>query len=73
MVSAATKLQLTKELTKGLTDLAEVTITIPLSSVTKNIHTRMFIQTKLSLPELQNMKQEIRSYDQPLVEVRDSL
>jgi hypothetical protein len=57
MVSAATKLQLTNELTKGLTDLAEVTITIPLSSVTKNIHTRMFIQTKLSLPELQNMKQ----------------
>lgn len=57
MVSAATKMQLTQELTKGIEDLAEVTITIPLSNVTKKIHSRMFIQTNLSLPELQNMKQ----------------
>ena len=45
------------QLTDGITDIAEVTITIPLSEVTRNIHTRMFIQTKLSLPQLQNMKQ----------------
>jgi hypothetical protein len=57
MVSIATRLQLTSELTQGIEDIAEVTITIPLSSVTKNIHARMFIQTQLSLPELQNMKQ----------------
>jgi hypothetical protein len=57
MVSAATRLQLTNELTQGIKDIAEVTITIPLSNVTKNIHSRMFIQTNLSLPELQNMKQ----------------
>ena len=55
--SALSQLQLTNELTKGITDLAEVTITVPLSKVTKNLHTRMFIQTKLSLPELQNMKE----------------
>lgn len=53
----ATQAQLISELTNGITDLAEVTITIPLSSITKNLHARMFIQTKLSLPELQNMKQ----------------
>lgn len=57
MVSSATRLQLTSELTKGIADIAEVTITIPLSKVTKKIHSRMFIQTKLSLPTLQNMKQ----------------
>ena len=57
MVSAATRLTLTNELTQGIADIAEVTITIPLSNVTKNIHSRMFIQTNLSLPELQNMKQ----------------
>ena len=55
--TASVQAQLTSELTNGLTDLAEVTITIPLSNVTKKIHSRMFIQTKLSLPELQNMKQ----------------
>lgn len=55
--SALSQAQLISELTNGITDLAEVTITVPLSNVTKNIHTRMFIQTKLSLPELQNMKQ----------------
>lgn len=55
--TALTQAKLISELTKGIEGLAEVTITIPLSNVTKNIHTRMFIQTKLSLPELQNMKQ----------------
>ena len=57
MVNTATKLELTSELTKGIADIAEVTITIPLSKITKKLHTRMFIQTKLSLPELQNMKE----------------
>jgi hypothetical protein len=56
-LSGAVELQLRSELTNGLTDLAEVTITVPLSNVTKNLHTRMFIKTQLSLPELQNMKQ----------------
>ena len=56
-LSKAVELELKQELTKGLTEVAEVTITIPLSNITKNIHTRMFIKTKLSLPELQNMKQ----------------
>ena len=56
-LSNAVELQLRSELTNGLTDLAEVTITVPLSNVTKNLHTRMFIKTQLSLPELQNMKQ----------------
>ena len=55
--TSSVQAQLTSELTNGLTDLAEVTITIPLNKVTKKIHTRMFIKTKLSLPELQNMKQ----------------
>lgn len=55
--STGTQMKLISELTNGITDVAEVTITIPLSSVTKNIHARMFIQTRLSLPELQNMKQ----------------
>ena len=51
------KAQMISELTEGLNDIAEVTITVPLSKVTKNIHARMFIETQLSLPELQNMKQ----------------
>lgn len=55
--SESTRLKLISELTNGITDLAEVTITIPLSNVTKKLHSRMFIQTKLSLPELENMKQ----------------
>jgi hypothetical protein len=55
--TASVQAQLTSELTNGLTDLAEVTITIPLSKVTKKLHSRMFIKTQLSLPELQNMKQ----------------
>ena len=54
--STTAQLNLISELTNGITDLAEVTITIPLSNVTKKLHARMFIQTKLSLPELQNMK-----------------
>ena len=49
--------KLISELTNGITDIAEVTITIPLSKITKKIHTRMFIQTKISLPKLQNMKE----------------
>ena len=52
-----TQIKLISELTNGITEVAEVTITIPLSAITKRIHARMFIQTKLSLPELQNMKQ----------------
>lgn len=55
--SALSRAQLISELTEGITDLAEVTITIPLSKVTKKIHTRMFIQTKISLPKLENMKE----------------
>ena len=55
--TTVTQAQLRQELTKGIADIAEVTLTIPLSNVTKNLHTRMFIQTQLSLPELQNMKQ----------------
>ncbi len=55
--TGSTQAQLRSELTNGLTDLAEVTITIPLNKVTKKLHTRMFIKTKLSLPQLQNMKQ----------------
>ena len=49
--------KLISELTNGITDIAEVTITIPLSKITKKIRTRMFIQTKISLPKLQNMKE----------------
>ena len=56
-LSKAVELQLKQELTKGIADIAEVTITIPLSKITKNIHTRMFIKTKFSTPELQNMGQ----------------
>ena len=56
-LSKSTELQLQQELTKGIAELAEVTITVPLSNVTKKIHPRMFIKTKLSLPGLQNMKQ----------------
>ena len=55
--TSTTQLQLQSELTNGIAEIAEVTVTIPLSDVTKNIHSRMFIQTQLSLPELQNMKQ----------------
>ena len=35
MVSAATRLTLTNELTQGIADVEEVTITLPLSNVTK--------------------------------------
>ena len=56
-LSKDTELKLKQELTKGIADVAEVTLTVPLSKVTKNIHPRMFIKTKLSLPQLQNMKQ----------------
>ena len=55
--TSSAQAQLRSELTNGLTGLAEVTITIPLNDVTKKLHSRMFVQTKLSLPELQNMKQ----------------
>lgn len=55
--TASVQAQMRQELTEGIAEIAEVTITIPLSSVTKNLHTRMFIQTQLSLPQLQNMKQ----------------
>ena len=54
---ASTRAQMISELTEGINEVAEVTITIPLSDVTKNLHARMFIETQLSLPELQNMKQ----------------
>lgn len=56
-LSKATELKLQQELTKGIAEVAEVTLTVPLSKVTKKIHPRMFIKTKLSLPQLQNMKQ----------------
>ena len=56
-LSKDTELKLKQELTKGIADVAEVTLTVPLSKVTKKIHPRMFIKTKLSLPQLQNMKQ----------------
>ena len=56
-LSKATELKLQQELTKGIAEVAEVTLTVPLSKITKKIHPRMFIKTKLSLPQLQNMKQ----------------
>lgn len=56
-LSKATELKLQQELTKGIAEVAEVTLTVPLSKITKKIHPRMFIKTKLSLPKLQNMKQ----------------
>lgn len=56
-LDSATRFKLINELTSGIEDIAEVTITIPLSNITKKLHTRMFIKTKLSLPELQNMKE----------------
>ena len=56
-LSQKTETQLKSELTNGITDVAEVTLTIPLSDITKKIHPRMFIKTKLALPQLQNMKQ----------------
>ena len=56
-LSKTTELKLQQELTKGIAEVAEVTLTVPLSKITKKIHPRMFIKTKLSLPQLQNMKQ----------------